>query len=543
MKVFLKQGTGENWIIINFCGKKVGEYLILSPKVAIEDLELYVKLSGCQLSPLAKKIFEDLEQICFKKNSYPWSLELLFVLISNIYKLRQIIDESGGNADLALDVIEKKMNEPAIVNYNGEYDTLPYSGKNSRFYFRGLIIDLCFKIIKIDSRSEINEIDLIQALLDYYDVVFPAYSSELLDKRLNTSSNTLSHILEMYEPALWVKFDTIREKLNILYLSSKIKTNYTNFIVPEKEKTAVLMLPKPSSVSKNPFFVIEQEDLLEDKDFQELIKLLYDVPEAKFYLFIKTGYNSGLFSKLTEIGILNEVSEYHFYKHPNIERDYIRLEENSIFFDWEKELIKTPMFTRIKLKLSERLKRRLEIEEKIVLEKELSKELFLDSPRLFIDNIDSFSEVRNISKDKIKSILKTNGRLEIEEDFIQKSLEEILSVPMHKKDWGGEENDLYTSNVVLNGKRISVAFALKGKGVSSSELQIKDCGKNGDQIVRLFQSPANLYVFQYIGEISENIIKDMENKTLLKRTLGIPSWYCVINGQDTARLLRAYKKI
>jgi hypothetical protein len=165
-----------------------------------------------------------------------------------------------------------------------------------------------------------------------------------------------------------------------------------------------------------------------------------------------------------------------------------------------------------------------------------------EKPFVFLDDIDSFEKVQGTSPSQISDVLQ-DGRTALSEDSIQKAIEEILSVPFHKKDWGGEENDLYTANVLVRGVRIPTAFLLKGPAVKSKLLQIADCGKNGDQIVRLFQSPAELFVVQYAGEISEAVLKDLESKVIAKRSTGSLAWYCAINGQDTARLLKAYGKL
>ena len=163
--------------------------------------------------------------------------------------------------------------------------------------------------------------------------------------------------------------------------------------------------------------------------------------------------------------------------------------------------------------------------------------------RIYIDDIDNFKEVCQFKPEKVMHLLDKNGQLNMKEDGIQIALENILGVNFHKKDWGGEENDLYTSNVTVSGNRIAAAFMLKGKGTKKHILQISDCGKNGDQLLRLFQSPAELFVVQFVGEISENIIKDIEGKTDTKRKEGKQAQYCIINGQDTARILFAYNKI
>jgi hypothetical protein len=123
------------------------------------------------------------------------------------------------------------------------------------------------------------------------------------------------------------------------------------------------------------------------------------------------------------------------------------------------------------------------------------------------------------------------------------ALEQILDVFFHKKDRGGEMKDLYTANVTVNGSRTATAFLLKGNGLKKKVMEIGDCGKNGDQIVRLFNSPAHLYIVQFVGEVSENVIRDVGGKVERLRATGKPACYCIMNGQDTARVLHAYGKL
>jgi len=134
----------------------------------------------------------------------------------------------------------------------------------------------------------------------------------------------------------------------------------------------------------------------------------------------------------------------------------------------------------------------------------------------------------------------TNGYLDRSEDSVQTALERILSVPFHKKDWGGELNDLYTANMLINGARHETAFLLKGNGLRSQTMEIKHCGVNGDQILRLCNSLAKLLMVQFVGRISEAIVSDIDGKVRLACPQGRDAWYCIMDGQDTARVLRAY---
>ena len=163
--------------------------------------------------------------------------------------------------------------------------------------------------------------------------------------------------------------------------------------------------------------------------------------------------------------------------------------------------------------------------------------------RLYVEDIDSFMKVRDVNPSVVAGFLDKDGYFDRLEDEIQVALEQILDVSFHKKDWGGEINDLYTANLVVNGARTATAFLLKGNGLKRKEMKIADCGNNGDQLVRLFESPAKLFVVQFVGRVSEMVIKDVEGKVAERKSVGKDSAFLIMDGQDTARLLYAYGKI
>ncbi len=163
--------------------------------------------------------------------------------------------------------------------------------------------------------------------------------------------------------------------------------------------------------------------------------------------------------------------------------------------------------------------------------------------RLYVEDIDSFQKVRDCNHAMVANYLDRKGYFNKSEEEIQLAFEQILDVSFHKKDWGGEINDLYTANTLINGSRVATAFLLKGNGLRGPTMQLADCGKNGDQILRLIQSPAILFVVQYVGDVSEAVIKDLEGKIAELRASGKEAYYCIIDGQDTARVLLAYGKM
>ncbi len=156
------------------------------------------------------------------------------------------------------------------------------------------------------------------------------------------------------------------------------------------------------------------------------------------------------------------------------------------------------------------------------------------------DVLDNFSRAKEFEHAQVESFLDDGYYFDRSEDFIQRGLEQILGESFHKKDWGGEENDLYTTKISIQGRRVAAAFLLKGNGLKGRVMEIADCGKNGDQIIRLVQSPAQLFIIQFVGRISENAIKDIKGKIELLRSKGQEAWYCILEGEDIAKIFKAY---
>lgn len=154
--------------------------------------------------------------------------------------------------------------------------------------------------------------------------------------------------------------------------------------------------------------------------------------------------------------------------------------------------------------------------------------------RLYIDEIDSFSKVKEIDRDQVISLVP----VDVSEGHIKNALCKILSVSDPPKDWGGERSDLYT-DVKYHGKLIPAAFMLKGRG-TAGKLTVKKCGKNGDQIIRLVEEPARIFVVQHVNSIDPNVIKLLEIAVGSISKQRSTFYYCVMDGIETARLLLAY---
>lgn len=157
----------------------------------------------------------------------------------------------------------------------------------------------------------------------------------------------------------------------------------------------------------------------------------------------------------------------------------------------------------------------------------------IQTKTISIQEIDEFSKIK-----KIKSL---KYDLEKNEDDIKELFKKIVGEQGIFKDWPGEKNDLFTY-VKINGKKYLAAFAFKGKSKKTiSKLRPKDMGKNGDQVQRLFSSPAEIFFVQFVGQIDESMLKTMEEQASLKSFYNNKKiYYGVIDGSDTSKIFAKY---
>jgi len=156
-----------------------------------------------------------------------------------------------------------------------------------------------------------------------------------------------------------------------------------------------------------------------------------------------------------------------------------------------------------------------------------------DNIRLHAQSIDQFENINfrwNPTPKKFQE-LKNISEQQVKELFCQ-----LLSEVEVPKDWGGEESDIFSSNISIEGKRLTAAFLLKGPS-KFHEMTLADCGKNGDQIYRLFNTPADVYILQHCHKVSPAVRKTMEAFALTQYSHNCK--YIIIDGYDTARILRS----
>ncbi len=151
-----------------------------------------------------------------------------------------------------------------------------------------------------------------------------------------------------------------------------------------------------------------------------------------------------------------------------------------------------------------------------------------------LNDIDSFRRAR---RKKGKGYLDNK----LSESQFKNGLKRIIGEEGNFKDWGGETSDLFTTKLYLRGRRVSAALALKGPA-TKGKLTPGKMGKNGDQIMRLFEAPAELFLVQYCRQIDQSIAREMELQAVAKSVYtGNKIRYGIIDGQDSLRLVEAYR--
>lgn len=154
-----------------------------------------------------------------------------------------------------------------------------------------------------------------------------------------------------------------------------------------------------------------------------------------------------------------------------------------------------------------------------------------------VDDIDNFSRVKRIMPDDVPQKLVPER---LPEDVFKNGIENILSERTRLKDWGGENLDLYSTNLMIKGKRKAVGIALKGPA-KSGNLTPGKMGKNGDQIDRLLTQAIDVAIVQYEGDIAPSVHSLMEKLAREKaRSEEKNIYYCSINLLDSYRLRLAY---
>ncbi len=154
--------------------------------------------------------------------------------------------------------------------------------------------------------------------------------------------------------------------------------------------------------------------------------------------------------------------------------------------------------------------------------------------RVYPDTIDVFSQIRSIEQISKADLA---AMMAMPEDAVKRAFAEIIGEPFVPNDWGGERSDLSSNNVSIEGETASAAFIFKGPSLKG-EMHPGNMGKRGDQLQRAFEEPVDLVVVQHCNKIANSVVRQAEMFATAKNST--PRRYCIIDGGDTARILKAY---
>jgi hypothetical protein len=156
-----------------------------------------------------------------------------------------------------------------------------------------------------------------------------------------------------------------------------------------------------------------------------------------------------------------------------------------------------------------------------------------DFGEILPEDIEQFSRMQEIRVGEANDWMSVMRALP--ESDVKKAFGSLLAEPT-KKDWGGEANDHFSNNVCLGGRRRTAAFLFKGPA-QFREMTIDMCGKRADQLNRLAKSGADISVVQHCHQIGEAVRDTLRALVVCP---GQPRKYCLIDGQATYRILKAY---
>lgn len=156
-----------------------------------------------------------------------------------------------------------------------------------------------------------------------------------------------------------------------------------------------------------------------------------------------------------------------------------------------------------------------------------------DSAHVWPQQIDDFKDV-DFSRGTKSDLAMLR---DVPEEAVKHWFAEIIGEPEVPKDWGGEQYDLWTRKLAIEGKPVRAAIAFKGPA-AFHQMQISDLGRNGDQIQRLAHSPADLLVVQHCHTISSTVEHMLRTYALSPTHV---RRYMVIDGYATAAILKHFE--
>ena len=159
--------------------------------------------------------------------------------------------------------------------------------------------------------------------------------------------------------------------------------------------------------------------------------------------------------------------------------------------------------------------------------------------RLSPEEIDSFQNVARVGEDEIAGLCP----LDLEEAEIKKHLCDIIGNPFAQKDWGGKVCDIFCGCSWIGN---CVASSLRPKGQVLRTTSSSDFGFGKEQAINSFACSRYLLKslsYKAMVRLTGRCIAKFTAQVAEKLMTNQPVYYLVMDGVQTARLLRAFNKI
>ena len=158
-----------------------------------------------------------------------------------------------------------------------------------------------------------------------------------------------------------------------------------------------------------------------------------------------------------------------------------------------------------------------------------------DFGEILPEDIDQFSKMKEVEIRQTEDWMSAMRNLT--EEQVKNAITSLLG-EQSKKDWGGEQDDHFSGNVHIGGRRKTASFMFKGPGTGFREMTLEMCGKRADQIHRLVGSQADVSIVQHCHQIGGAVRQTLRCLTVYPGCSRRK--YCLMDGLATYRLLKAY---
>lgn len=156
-----------------------------------------------------------------------------------------------------------------------------------------------------------------------------------------------------------------------------------------------------------------------------------------------------------------------------------------------------------------------------------------DAAHVWPGSVDQFAGVDFSSRLNVKDLQALKS---VPEEDVKKSFADLIGEPTVPRDWGGEQFDLWTDRISVEGERLRAAIAFRGPAIFRP-MTIADLGKNGDQIDRLAGTGADLLVVQHCHSITAPVVNMLRTYATQPHRV---RRYMTIDGYNTIRILRHF---